>query len=93
MIGKVTVTEIKRDFWKSELRETPRPLTAWGKRHRRMLKAYLAKRGRFSVFWATENQQRAWAMDNLVDSGDIIVTQKGYPWYDVAVMPDAGGES
>ena len=44
---------------------------------------------RVSIFWATENQQRAHAMDRLESSGRIVRRrdkESGYPWmvFDVA---------
>lgn len=35
----------------------------------------------FSVFWATENQKRAWAITRLEEAGTIRSTKTGsYPW-------------
>lgn len=38
------------------------------------------KRTRVSVFWITENQERARAMVKLQKSGAVQIIKEGYPW-------------
>lgn len=53
----------------------------------------LAKSGCWvSVFWTTENQNRARAMDDLIKSGAIHLIKKQYPWFVLKLPTDALAE-
>ncbi len=88
MIGKVALRVIERDHWKSDLRTTPRPLTPMAVIHRRLLKDRLKVNGGFSNWWATANQQRAWAIDEMEQAGEIVVTPGQHPWSAVVARPE-----
>lgn len=38
-----------------------------------------------TVFWCTENQKRACAVDSLQKAGKVVLTAEGYPNYKVEV--------
>jgi len=54
----------------------------WASRHAKEAEVLMevAKYGGFSIFWATENQQRAHAIERLIESGAIIRGEDSYPW-------------
>jgi hypothetical protein len=48
-----------------------------------MVRRQIEKYGKISVFWATENQKRAWAIDRLEDKGEIVRINPNpyhFPW-------------
>jgi len=53
---------------------------------------HVRKHGGFSVFWITENQKRAHAAMRLEQSGRLITTKLGYPYYK-ATINEAIGQS